>query len=68
MQSNSYLYGEGVEVEEIPAEVILSRLTPLKEHFSELHEIPLAKRTYKDIQQMNEVAKAIKFWNDINDR
>ncbi len=68
MQSNKYLYGEDVEIDEIPAEVILSRVTPLREHLHELNSIPFAKRTYEDMKQINEVAKAVKFWQDINSR
>jgi len=68
MQSNEYLYGKDVEIEEIPAEVILSRVTPLKEHLSALTNIPLANRTYEDMVRANAVSKAVKFWNDINKR
>ncbi len=68
MQSNQFLYGVDVDVDEIPAEVILSRVTPLRDHLVELNKIPFAERTYDDIKQINEVAKAIRFWNDINSR
>ena len=68
MKTNAYLYGENVEVEEIPAEVILSRVTPLQEHFDELSNIPFDQRAYPQIVQMNEVSRAIDFWNSINDK
>ena len=68
MKTNAYLYGDDVEVEEIPAEVILSRVTPLQEHFDELSDIPFNQRTYPQIIQMNEVARAIDFWNNINNK
>ena len=68
MKTNAYLYGEDIEVEEIPAEVILSRVVPLEEHFDEILEIPLEVRTYEQIVQMGEIAKAIKFWENINSK
>ncbi len=68
MKTSAYLYGEDVEVEEIPAEVILSRTVPLEEHFSEMLDIPVEQRTYEQIVQMSEIAKAIKFWSEINSK
>ena len=68
MKTNEYLYGKDIEVEQIPAEVILSRVVPLEEHFSEIMEIPLETRTYEQIVQMSEIAKAIKFWQEINNK
>ena len=68
MKTNAYLYGKDVEVEEIPAEVILSRTVPLEEHFSEMLDMPVKQRTYEQIVQMNEIAKAIKFWTNINNK
>ncbi len=68
MHLNSYLYGEGVEIPDIPAEILLTRITPLKEHLEEMNEISFADRTYEDTIQMGEIHKAIDFWERINER
>ena len=64
MKTNEYLYGEDVEVPEIPAEIIMRRVEALKEHQEELWDVDKLKR---DTQRCNEVDKAIKFWETIND-
>jgi len=63
MLANEYLYGEEVEVPEIPQEVVVRRLELLKEHLAELLD-----HTYydRDAARCNAVLKAIKFWENIN--
>ena len=64
MQTVEYLYGEGAEVPDIPAEVIARRLEILKEHLSKLLDHSYHTR---DGNRVNDVLKAIKFWETIND-
>ena len=59
-----YLYGEDVEVPEIPAEVIMRRVELLKEKRFELLEVNLLKR---DGSRVNSITKAIDFWEALNE-
>ena len=60
-----YLYGTDVEVPEIPQEIIVRRIELLKEHLGELLEHSFYTR---DNKRVNAVLKAIKFWEDINNK
>lgn len=63
MLNNEYLYGEDVEVPDVPQEIIMRRVELLKEHL----EVLLDHSVYmRDGQRCNAVIKAIKFWEDIN--
>lgn len=63
MKNNAYLYGEDVEVPEIPAEVIVRRIELLKEHLEELLEIDYKTR---DLERIRHVVKAISFWEKLS--
>jgi len=62
--SNAYLYGEDIEVPEIPADIIARRLAALADNLEEL-----LNHSYYDRDQarVNAVLKAIKFWNTIQE-
>jgi len=62
--TNEYLYGEEVEVPDIPAEIIMRRIEALKENLAELLEHSFYTR---DGNRCNAVIKAIKFWETINE-
>ena len=59
MRSNEYIYGEGVEVPEVPAEVIMRRLEALDEHLDELMKVHYMDR---DPHRIEAVLKAKDFW------
>jgi len=63
MKSNSYLYGEDVEVPLIPQEVIDERLELLKVHLAKLlnHSYHI-----RDGNRVNKILSAIDFWESIN--
>jgi len=65
MHTNAYLYGEGVEVMQIPQEVIDDRLGKLKVKLAELLDHSYYTR---DGVRCNEVLEAIDFWESINKR
>ncbi len=58
-----YLYGEGVNVPQVPAEVVMRRVELLDEHLTELYEPDMLLRNGKRI---NDVIKAKNFWLKIN--
>ena len=58
-----YLYGEDVEVPDIPSEIIMRRVEILSDHLTELLEVPLEHR---DNARANAVLRARNFWNNIN--
>ncbi len=65
MKSNSYLYGEDAEIPEIPAEVIVRRIEILNEQLEE----ELDKHySVRDNARVNNIAKAIVFWETINEQ
>jgi len=64
MTKSAYLYGEDVEVPEIPNEIIVRRLELLNDHLTELLEVPWMTR---DAEKCNAVLKGIKFWETINE-
>jgi len=64
MKSNSYLYGDDVFVPVIPADVVMRRIELLNEHLAELLEVHYLNR---DTVRCNDIAKAIKFWERVND-
>ena len=63
MKDNNYLYGEDVEVPEIPNEVVMRRIELLKDNLAELLDHSYYTR---DGQRVNDVLKAIDFWEKIN--
>ena len=65
MRDNSYLYGKGVDVPEIPQEVIDERIKLLNENLAKLLAVAWYKR---DGARCNAIYKAIQFWTKINDR
>lgn len=65
MKDNSYLYGTDVGVPEIPADIIMRRVELLKEHLAELIEV---EPMLRDGKRCNDVIKAIRFWETINER
>ena len=62
--SNAYLYGDEVEVPDIPADVIARRLAALSDNLEEL-----LNHSYYDRDQtrVNAVLKAITFWETIQE-
>ena len=64
MKTNGYLYGEGVEVPQIPTEIIKGRVDLLNIHLSNL----LDSGIDRDRLLQNELKDAIKFWETINFR
>ena len=63
MKTNEYLYGDGVEVPEIPAEIKMRRIELLNEKLDELLEIPHHKRNGI---RVNAIIRAIEFWENID--
>ena len=63
MKNNSRLYGEGVEVPEIPADIIIRRIELLEEMKAELYEVHYMKRDKKHIAEIDE---AITFWEKLS--
>lgn len=63
MKTNNYLYGDDVEVPEIPADVIMRRVELLKDNLEELYDVPMESR---DNYRIRAVTKARDFWRDIN--
>ena len=61
--TNSYLYGEDVEVEDIPEELIVRRIELLRDNLAELMEVPYLGR---DEVRVNAIIKAVSFWQSIN--
>lgn len=64
-KSNEYLYGEDIEVPELPQEFVMRRVELLNEHLTELLEVHYDSR---DGKRCNDVMKAIDFWSSINDK
>ncbi len=61
--SNQYLYGEDVEIEPIPNELLVRRLEALNDNLREL----LTKHYFdREEMRINAVVKAIDFWENIN--
>ena len=63
MKTNEYLYGEGVEVPEIPAEIKVRRIELLNERLNELLEVPYHMRNSIRVKA---VMCAIEFWENID--
>ena len=62
--SNDYLYGEGVEIPDIPADVIARRLAALSDN---LEEILNHSYYTRDQTRVNAILKALKFWETIQE-
>ena len=62
MKDNSYLYGEDIEVPEIPADIIMRRIELLKDNLEKLLDHSYHTR---DTERCNAIFKAIKFWEQI---
>jgi len=65
MKNNSYLYGEDVEVPEIPEYVIMRRVELLKDNLESLYKLSYLER---DTERIREVNNAIHFWESLNSR
>ncbi len=63
--TNAYLYGEEVEVPEIPQEIIMRRIELLKDNLAELLDHSYYTR---DGARVEKVLKAIRFWETINNK
>jgi len=63
--TNEYLYGEDVEVPEIPQEIIMRRIELLKDNLAELLDHSYYTR---DGDRCNKILKAIRFWETINNK
>ncbi len=63
MKKQEYLYGD-VEVCTIPEDVIMRRVEALKDHLDELLKIDYSAR---DFNRVNNIVKAISFWENINE-
>ena len=61
--TNEYLYGEDVEVPEIPNYIIMRRVAILNDRLEELLDTPYQER---DMVRVTKTIKAIKFWESIN--
>ena len=64
MKSNMYLYNTE-DVPDIPQEIIVRRLELLKDHLSELMDVPIEQRG-KVRLRIHDVEKAISYWENIN--
>jgi len=62
--TSSYLYGEDVEVPEIPAEIIVRRVEILNDTLTELLAVHYIDR---DTERVYKVLKEIELWQTIND-
>ena len=62
MKTNTYLYGDDVEVPEVPADIIVRRVELLRDNLDELLKVHYADR---DGKRCNDIIKAIKFWGSI---
>jgi hypothetical protein len=61
-KTNSWLYGEGIDVEPIPEEIANQRIKLLQEHLEVLVE---TEYTDRDNIRVNDVIKAIKYWKKL---
>ena len=61
--TNDYLYGEEVEVPEIPQEIVTRRIELLKDNLARLLDHSYYTR---DGARVEKVLKAIRFWETIN--
>jgi hypothetical protein len=64
MKDNSYLYGENIQVPPVPDEIIRERVSLLESNLEELLNIHYLLR---DGKRCNDIVKAIKFWESINE-
>jgi len=64
MKDNSYLYGDGVKVPDIPKETIEERIKLLNDNLAKQLAVEWHER---DGVRCNAITKAIKFWESIND-
>ena len=61
-RKNEWLYGEGVEVKPIPEDVANERIEQLRLHLDVLLETAYTDR---DNLRINDVMKAIKYWQKL---
>lgn len=64
MKTNDYLYGEGVEVPELPRDVVMRRIELLRDHLGELLNENYMRRDTVKIRAIN---KAIAFWAELDE-
>jgi len=63
--TNTYLYGEGVEVPTISQELIDKRVSLLNGNLQKLLAVDY---TVRDTVRINKIISAIRFWTHINDK
>ena len=63
MKTNAYLYGEDVEVPEIPQEIVAKRIEALNDNLEKLQNVHYLER---DMERIRAVIKAIRFWLNID--
>ena len=63
MKTNAYLYGEDVEVPEIPQEIVVKRIEALNYNLEKLQNVHYLER---DMERIRAVIKAIRFWLNID--
>ena len=63
--TNEYLYGKGIEVPEIPKDVIDKRIELLNNHLEKQLDVSYQER---DLKLVGQILKALRFWRNINSR
>ena len=61
--TNEYLYGEDIEVPNIPEDIINRRIKLLNRHLKRLLDVSYRER---DLKRVSDILKAIKYWETIN--
>lgn len=64
MKTNGWLYGEGVGVPPIPKEIAQERIDLLKINLEKQVNLNFMDR---ETQQINDILKAIKYWEKLRD-
>ena len=64
MKDNTYLYGDYIDVPEIPSDIVMRRIELLNDNLAELLEVHYLNR---DTVRCNTIIKAVRFWEKIND-
>jgi len=64
MKADTYLYGDDVDVPEIPSDIVMRRIELLNDNLAELLEVHYLNR---DTARCNTIIKAVRFWEKIND-
>lgn len=64
MKNNEYLYGEGIEIPNIPKDIANNRIDKLYEHLNKRLDVFYPER---DNRRINDIMEAIKFWKKLRD-